>query len=165
MSLLAGILAGTDALPKPIARLVRVVQGVLSPEELDAVWKPRAEASCNPLTGQCVNASGAIWYLLGGTEAGWRYRNIPARVWPEGGPHYFLEHAPTGLRVDATAGQYALGVRIPYELAEGRAPSTRGRDASGKALPPKGARAVVERVLALPGGREAVLAARRWSNP
>lgn len=148
----------------PVDRLGAEIVGVLSPELLHAGWRALAEETCNPLTGQCVNASGALWYLLGGTEAGWRWRNIPERAWPEGGPHYFLEHVPTGRLVDLTAGQYAPSVRIPYERAEGRAPPTRGRDELGKPLPPSGSREVVRRVMSTKRGRDAVKAARAWGE-
>jgi hypothetical protein len=147
--------------PAPVEALSREIVKVLSPELLRPEWAVRAVASCNPLTGQCVNASGAFWYLVGGTASGWRYRRITAAVWPEGGPHYFLEHPTTGLLLDLTAGQFSG--RIPYELAEGGAPATRGRDASGAALPPVGARVVVDRVLSSAAGRKAVEAARAWS--
>jgi len=152
------------SLPAPVARLAAQIVKVLSPELLTEGWRALAEETCNPLTGQCVNASGALWYLLGGSDRGWKWRSIPERVWPEGGPHYFLEHVPTGIVVDLTAGQYSPRVRIPYERSEGRAPATRGRDEEGRALPPKGAREVVRRVMATQSGRSAVRAARAWSE-
>lgn len=162
MSLASDLLRG-GKLPGPLRRLVREVQQVLRYDDLRPEWAAKAVASCNVLTGNCANASGVIWYVLGRVP-GWKFRSLPARVWPEGGPHYFLIHEPTGLILDPTAGQYPKGMHIPYERAEGRAPATRGRDKRGRALPLSAARPIVQRLLATPGGRSAVRAALRWSR-
>lgn len=150
-----------ETLPEPVCNMVSLIQEVLTPELLTPEWFKKASESTFKYTGQCVNACGALWYLGGGTNSGWRWRNIPYRVW-SGGPHYFLIHSPTQLLVDPTAEQYGT-VSIPYALSEGRAPATRGRDAQGLALPPKSARVVVERILKTRNGAQLAAALKEWS--
>ena len=74
--------------------------------------------------GNCYAASEALWFLLGGREAGWLVKRIPPEalgdlVDNENTSHWFLQHE-SGIILDATVQQF--GGRIPdYSQSKGAA--------------------------------------------
>lgn len=77
--------------------VVRIVRSVLTPELLPAEWQNHP----HPMGGYCYVASEALYYLLGGSEAGLTVKRAPC----EGGEHWWLEDAD-GKLIDATADQF-----------------------------------------------------------
>ena len=76
---------------------VRIVRSVLTPELLPPEWQNHPHA----MGGYCYVASEALYYLLGGGEAGLTVRRAPC----EGGEHWWLEGRGDKL-IDATADQF-----------------------------------------------------------
>jgi hypothetical protein len=76
---------------------VRIVRSVLTPELLPPEWQNHP----HPMGGYCYVASEALYYLLGGSEAGLTVKRAPC----EGGEHWWLEGRGDKL-IDATADQF-----------------------------------------------------------
>ena len=76
---------------------VRIVRSVLTPELLPPEWQNHP----HPMGGYCYVASEALYYLLGGREAGLTAKRAPC----EGGEHWWLE-GPGAKLIDATADQF-----------------------------------------------------------
>lgn len=152
-------------LPPELIPLARAVQASLSPDLLDPYWSDKhAHPDCDQMTGHCVVASSAFWYLSGGPDAGWRMQRLTSKEWPvlsPGESHYWVKHIPTGVVVDLTSSQFSIDV--PYSKGRGGAPPTRGLDEDGRALPPVRAREVVSRVLSKEEGRIAAQSAKDWA--
>lgn len=106
-----------------IKLFTRAIQKVLTPDLLNAKWAARnAEPGADPLTGYCYPAAEALYYLLGGKQAGWKPVVLSHKDWPEGLPeeddtHRFLEHED-GTIADPSAGQFGK-LKIPYEKGRG----------------------------------------------
>lgn len=119
---------------------MRRVQKVLTPELRNADWAGKAVEDANPLFGLCYVASEALYYLLGGKEAGWTPNVLSHDSWPqvlgEGETHWFLRHE-SGAIADPTAAQFK-GKPIPYEQGRGNGFLTK--------QPSKRASIVIERV-------------------
>jgi hypothetical protein len=94
---------------------VRIVRSVLTPELLPPEWQNHP----NPMAGYCYVASEALYYLLGGSEAGLTVKRAPCA----GGEHWWLEGGADKL-IDATADQfeqdfaYGEGVASPFLTPE-----------------------------------------------
>jgi hypothetical protein len=144
---------GPIGTPEGIDQLVDLIRKHLTDDLLRAEWLERRLQGGKPTTGHCATAASAFWWLAGGRDAGWRQRNLPARVWDQG-PHYFVVHV-SGLIVDPTADQF--DVPVPYDRAEGRGPPTSGGPI------PKSARTLAARVQADPDGPALIEAARQWA--
>ncbi len=76
---------------------VRIVRSVVTPELLPFEWQYHS----HPMGGYCYVASEALYYLLGGSEAGLTVKSAPC----EGGEHWWLEGRGDKL-IDATADQF-----------------------------------------------------------
>jgi hypothetical protein len=76
---------------------VAIVRSVLTPELLPPEWQSHP----HPLGGYCYVASEALYYLLGGSEAGLTAKRAPCA----GGEHWWLEGRADKL-IDATADQF-----------------------------------------------------------
>lgn len=127
-------------------RAVALVQACLDPILLhpnyQKNWSPE-----NPTYGFCSVASEALYFLLGGSLAGWKA--VVGR--DESGTHWWLE-SETGRRLDPTADQYlSQGKRPPYDQGRpggfmgmreepgspwgfGRRPSRRAKDLLDRVL-------------------------------
>lgn len=155
------------ALPSALRPLVRLVRRYALVCPVEARYsRPRkgATKAGARLSGQCDNAASMFRWLAGGPALGWRLRNLPARLWRLG-PHWFIEHAPTGTIVDPTADQYPSGTRIPYERAEGRSSGGERRDPrTGEMLPKRSALLGAKALLEDPGARAIITLARRWAG-
>lgn len=76
---------------------VGIVRSVLTPELLPPEWQNHP----HPIGGYCYVASEALYYLLGGSEAGLTVKRAPC----VGGEHWWLEGRGDKL-IDATADQF-----------------------------------------------------------
>ena len=66
-----------------------------------------------PAQGFCEPASLALADKMG---PDWDLMEIKGRDWT-GGPHFFVQHRPSGRVLDITSDQYAVrGIRVPYNL-------------------------------------------------
>lgn len=88
------VLRGTS---KREQSLVEAVRSVLTPELLPREWQDHP----HPMGGYCYVASEALYYMLGGTEAGLTAKRAPC----PGGEHWWVE-GPHGKLIDATADQF-----------------------------------------------------------
>ncbi len=79
----------------------------------DDLRRPKYRGNPNPYAGHCYIASEALYYLLGGKEAGWH----PMFIRHEDEPHWFLKN-DNGDIIDPTAEQFETPV--PYEEAVGK---------------------------------------------
>jgi hypothetical protein len=107
------------------------IQQSLTDELRNRPWR----GDPNPLAGHCYVASEALYYLLGGKQAGW----VPQSVRHEGSPHWYLYNRELDLVVDPTASQFRTPV--PIDQARGRGFLT--------AQPSRRAAEVIRRVQAL----------------
>lgn len=126
--------------------VVDAVQFHLSDDLRRAPWK----GSKNRMAGHCFVASEAIYYLLGGKEAGWK----PMSMRHEGSPHWYLWHVPSGRVVDATASQFYT--EPAYCERHGK-----GFTSSRPSTPSKRAQVLMDRVMNDPDAADAVMRARR----
>jgi aminoglycoside phosphotransferase (APT) family kinase protein len=96
-------------------KAVGIVRSVLTPELLPPEWQNHP----HPVGGYCYVASEALYYILGGGEAGLRAKRAPCA----GGEHWWLE-GPGDKLIDATADQfdgdfdYAEGVASAFLTPE-----------------------------------------------
>jgi hypothetical protein len=101
----------TPPTPTQISAAVTLVQQALTPDLLDTKYRPRWTPE-NPTYGHCATASEAVYFLLGGPNAGltaWVARDT------DGTTHWWLQTAD-GQRIDPTADQYtSVGRLPPYE--------------------------------------------------
>lgn len=109
-------------------RLISKIQSVLGPELL----LPKFRKMCPPdnkMWGHCYAATEALYHMLGGKDAGW----VPVRAKDDDGiVHWWMEHRPTGRRLDPTAEQYtSVGKEPPYD--RGRAAGFLTREPSKRA--------------------------------
>ena len=152
-----------------VSALERRVRANLRPEDLTCEWRRASEASGIASTGQCFNATQAMYHLLGGPREGWTPVSLGKSVWPEGGPHWFLMHRPTGKRLDPTSDQYR-GEPIPYEVGVPKGfPTSKPVDSRTGMTPPTPAvRGLIGRVESSPGGKQLAACARnearRWKR-
>lgn len=95
--------------------LVEVVRSVLTPELLPPEWQDHPHR----MGGYCYVASEALYYMLGGHEAGLTAKRAPC----PGGEHWWVE-GQRGKLIDATADQfgedfdYSAGVASRFLTAE-----------------------------------------------
>ncbi len=94
--------------------VLRAVQEALT----DELRRPKYRGDPNPMRGHCYVSAEALFYLLGGREAGYKPMNVVC----EGDQHWFLL-GPGGEVVDPTASQFSSPV--PYAEARGRGFLTR----------------------------------------
>ncbi len=156
-------LAFRHRVPRGLGPLVSLIKEYV----VDCAYKgsfPACPSAREPaLTGQCSNASTLFWIMAGDKKMGWKCCSLPARIWPLGGPHAFIEHVPSGTIVDPTAGQYSRWQRIPYEKAEYRGNAgVRIDSETGLYVPHKPAIAALAKILADTRSASAIQSAYDW---
>ena len=129
--------------PEEIKRLAILVRSKLTNYLRRAPWK----GNPNKMAGHCYVASEALFFLLGGKQAGWK----PIYLKVGGESHWFLKHK-SGLVLDATEDQFCQ--LVDHAKGKGKGFSTPG------AVPAKRAKTVMNSVLSSPQGEEIVKAAR-----
>lgn len=129
---------------RTVDRLCNRIQKVLSPDLLKPMWAKLVEEGDPAAKGHCYAATEALFYMVGGKEAGWVPHCLSHANWPEelaeGETHWFLKHKEKGIIADPTQDQFE-GVEIPYERGRGNGFLTKE--------PSHRARVIMERVEAL----------------
>lgn len=139
------MIAPTDR--EGIERIVAAVRASLTDELLKPRWRARKNSpQGRATTGHCFHAAEAVYWLLGGKEAGWvscRLTPDPARPTEK---HWYLRHRDTGLIVDPTADQFP---QLPdYVSGRGGGFPTR-KNGRAELGPAKAGQIVMDRALAL----------------
>jgi hypothetical protein len=93
----------------------------------DDLRKAKYQGDPNPMKGHCYVASEALFFMLGGRDAGWKAMHIHL----EGDTHWFLRHED-GTILDPTSDQFKT--KVPYEKATGCGFLTKGPDARTRTL-------------------------------
>jgi hypothetical protein len=135
-----------------IDEIVAAVRASLTDELLDAYWRRYRQTArfVSATTGHCFVAAQAVYWLLGGSQAGWVGCVMKIDPTKPRDTHWFVRHRESWLVVDPTADQFPSPP--DYALGRGCGFSTRrqGKDAVG---PCKRTKVVIERAKQLMAAR------------